>query len=897
MGECWALYGDCSANMADIDSIDSGHGSHTLSRHSDYRPAVRTLTIKLNDDCSDGWAPLLCRHLKAPQGMTQRSEDTRLLPPSSEFAGEQPHSATTRTQGRCSCISQRQLQLPWLGWWVQQWLSQSLPFLFPGGLHLVRISVRCYFHQVGERPSVVFRRRHRLLDLKVCIPTSFPPSPSSFPPRVIHFHLRAHWSPYQLPSKPSPPPSRSQSLPSMFSVQVTPAVTPLSPIPPLPSIAAKVLQHVGGHPFSITDPSFFQPSPIDGLSALGKRTLSNSSGCDPISFGELDPLAPQSYAIPSPTGSLSPLPYPLSPYPFTHLLHSPGTGGSQWLQYLSSLGKSGSSLSTINSESRDNPFVDRGMSFLASGEGEESGGIGSDDLSGMKESSTALGPHRPRAARELLPDSPQSQSHLHPQSASAAAQQFTSSAVDLSSSPQFGWPNDRSSMRYMPKSPFNDLPAAAAAGVSVAASDCGQPQSPTVASWLTLPQLRERLTKAVEVDVHPQEGDPVQQRPSITLGFQQAYPITNGNSQPSYLVIWPGVGAHQGPVVTLESPFKADPAVANPFFSSYPQEVERASTLLEPNPTQLHLVDVLFDMARINPSLAAILPNIPYMNRSQLGGYQREVVEVIPGRRPDYGRFGERVTGSGIIVQLHVEVLTVRELSSYPVPPPEPVVFFTNTRSDHPFNDTTQIAHPILLPPPFISNPLFTTAQRERCYPYEQRASVLSLASVTFHQLRTASTTDVHWRTATHNINSLESDVMTVFSTSKESRSSPPSSDPRTYRYLSNELNDLSTLSSSSTHSKLREQNLMSAVIESSTRLSYDFGRVVIPVARACLSHPSPPSLYADALPVMSVLCPAQTHLADSQGLFSQAVDPSTASSAHSGRVNSYASVHRLLPR
>ena len=225
-------------------------------------------------------------------------------------------------------------------------------------------------------------------------------------------------------------------------------------------------------------------------------------------------------------------------------------------------------------------------------------------------------------------------------------------------------------------------------------------------------------------------------------------------------------------------------------------------------------MDVLFDMARINSSLAAILRDIPYMNHEQLACYRREVIQLIAGRPPSYGRFGEREIGTGITVQLHVELLTVERGSRCPVPPPEPVVFFTDPRYDYPSNDTTRIAHPILLPPPFISNPLYTTAQREGCYPCEQGASVLSLASVTFHHLITASTMDAHRHTATHNINSLDSDVMTVFSTSKESLSSPPSPDPRTYRYLSNELNDLNTLPSSSTPSPLREQNIMSATIE-----------------------------------------------------------------------------------
>jgi hypothetical protein len=413
-------------------------------------------------------------------------------------------------------------------------------------------------------------------------------------------------------------------------------------------------------------------------------------------------------------------------------------------------------------------------------------------------------------ARQLdLEDNPQSLLLL-PQCASSA-EQSTSSVVNSSSSPLPEMTDGLISTCTMRK-PLSVLESdPSAGGGSVVAGDQTQAQRSPPVLWCTLPQLRNLLAESTDVD--RSEWERVQE-PSILLGFHQDYPVVSGMSQVSYLVSWrcPGIQVIQQPPLTLEPPFQALKGVRipNTFYTSFPQQVTSASNLLEPKACELHLVDMLFDMARINSALATILDRIPIMSYSQLQSYHREDIDLIVGRQPHYGRFGERKIGTGILVQVHVALLRAKEGFNCPVPPPEPVVFFTAAGS-HPLPyDTKPIAHPILLQSPFTHNLLYSTSRRER-YPYEATSRAASLASVTFHYLTAVSKTDAHWYTATHNVSPAKSDVMTVFVAPTESSSSTtPAPVPLVYRYLTAELNNLP---SSSTHNTLREQNIMSAVI------------------------------------------------------------------------------------
>jgi hypothetical protein len=269
----------------------------------------------------------------------------------------------------------------------------------------------------------------------------------------------------------------------------------------------------------------------------------------------------------------------------------------------------------------------------------------------------------------------------------------------------------------------------------------------------------------------------------------------------------------QRPVLTLEPPFHKVNGieVTNSFFTSYHQQVDDASRLLYPKACDSHLVYVLFDMTLLNQTLATILDHIPVMSDSQLECYDSEFVKLIAWQQQPYGRCRERKIGVGVTVQLRVALLRVRGGINCPAPPPEPVVFFTTVSAG-----TAPIAYPILLPAPFIPNPLYTASQREDRL-YEQSPYAASLASVTLHHLKTESESDsaLHWHTATHNSIPSASDVKTVFIAPADSSSvTTATSAPLVYRYLSNNLNTLQ----SSSPIPLREQNIMSAVIDTFTR-------------------------------------------------------------------------------
>jgi hypothetical protein len=421
----------------------------------------------------------------------------------------------------------------------------------------------------------------------------------------------------------------------------------------------------------------------------------------------------------------------------------------------------------------------------------------------------AQGHIRPRSLDLAAVDYPYTQYRSPLFHSPSAAEQPSSSAVGVSSSPQpMLTSSGATSMCGQRQSAFSSPAAGSVAG------DSGQLRNSTAAVWLTLPDLRRAVTASTEVYSMPL--DEVQTTPpGILLGFHQDYPVVNGHSQVSYLVTWPGIVAGQGPLVTLELPFRENSVTVNPFFTFFQGQVNSASELLQPNPHHLHLVDVLFDMARINSHLAAIIDRIPVMALSELECYERAVTELIKGQPPHHRRcrFGERNIGQGITVELHVEQLLLKAKfkgSNSPAPPCEPVVFFTATRSDRHSPNPAQISHPILLPPPFIPNLLYATPSTGADR-YEQRPSAESLASVTFNHLKTVSHTDAHWHTAARNLSPSQSDVMTVFSTSKESSSSTTEAPvPLIYRYLSNELN---TLPSSSARAMPRERNIMSAAI------------------------------------------------------------------------------------
>jgi hypothetical protein len=446
------------------------------------------------------------------------------------------------------------------------------------------------------------------------------------------------------------------------------------------------------------------------------------------------------------------------------------------------------------------------------GEGGKGGGSSSAHLDNEEEGLAPVGP-RPALSRSQprrldLDDKPQH--HLALSQPASAVEQASSSATNPSSSPLFG-PRDSATSAVMQGSPLSsvELPAADV----TAADGGGRPaQHPTTARWVTIPQLRELVTQATGVSRSGQDG---MEKPSILLGFHQDYPV-HDKSVVSYLVTCESVGvaAHGGPSLTLESHSTAALRSSCPFNIAFMGEVRNAS-MFQPKPHELHLVDVLFDMARISSALATIVDDIPVMSNPELNNYYRDNIKLIPGQQHPYGRFGEKQIGTGFIVQLHVAVLRAKGGLICPVPPTEPVVFFTVAGSDQHPPDAASIAHPILIQPPLTLNPLYSTATRDR-YPYEETPCVTSLTNVSFHHLTTVSNdiAQCHWHTAGHNISSSNSEVMTVFATSKEFSSSitPPSeSVPLIYRYLSNDLN---TWPSSTPHSPLREQNIMSAVID-----------------------------------------------------------------------------------
>ena len=459
------------------------------------------------------------------------------------------------------------------------------------------------------------------------------------------------------------------------------------------------------------------------------------------------------------------------------------------------------------------------------------------------------------------------------------------------------------------------LRAPPAAGVSVADRGRGQARgsSGSTALWCTLTLLRSLLMGATVTakDLSAREKDC--RTPSILLGFHQDYPVVNELSQVSYLVTWESAesGVIQQSLLTLEAPLQASNGGDDPntFSTTFPQLVADASELLEPKACQLHLVDVLFDMARINPALAAIVDNIPVMSHAQLNDYYQEHIELIAGQHSDYGRFGERRVGTGAVVQLHVALLTAKGGSnSYcPLPPPEPVVFFTAAEAERHSPHTMRIAHPILLQPPsFTRTSLYSAVDGEH-YPYEDASCPASLASVTYHHLMAVHTSGTLWHTLTHNISPPDSDVKTgtIFVTATEcssdsSASTTSASTPLVYRYLSH---DLDTPSSSSTQchgdSSLREQNIMSAVM---SFIRAPQAVTLHPRCSRCVSvSPCPPLLFVVVLfPVYCspVRCGnVQTHMANCDGSFPREVDTSAACAVEHRGDGAYASIHRLLPR
>jgi hypothetical protein len=280
-----------------------------------------------------------------------------------------------------------------------------------------------------------------------------------------------------------------------------------------------------------------------------------------------------------------------------------------------------------------------------------------------------------------------------------------------------------------------------APNLSTAASNQGQAQCSPALRWCTLPYIRTLVRQAVDKG---KRSGPLIEQPSFLLGFHQDYPIVVGKSQMSYLVSWRSTDlCQQQPILTLESPFinSESTDIANPLFTLFHREVEKASVQLTPKPSETHLVDVLFDIAHLNPHFAAIVDQIPIISDSQLECYYREDITLTARQDRHYGRFGEKKIGTRLTVQLQVAVLKVRGgIINCPAPPAEPVVFFTIPAvqlGGHQLN-TMPLAHPILLPPKFIVDPLYNTGANSESYLYGQTSS-LSLASVTFHHLKTAS--------------------------------------------------------------------------------------------------------------------------------------------------------------
>jgi hypothetical protein len=852
-----------------------------------------------------------------------RSVEIHLLrsTPESASLGEQQHRVAVDAQRRCSYGALLQQHLP-LRWWGVPWRFQSFLILPNGELHL--ISVRCHFHQFGVGLSAFLRRRRHLLHLCILVLSS--PSPSSLPPRLLHLHPKVRLHPNRRLIALSTPPS----LPSPSSVTLTLSLLFRGQMSkPLPhgvnggrityqsSVSSQVelrvsisgshhtrgfegaLQreeavsygYAGTHDYPQPCGDVISPvpqTPPSPMSSPNRRSFTIPSLPSP----HRPHTPPQTPSSPSTTNSaahdvpsLSPPPFssdmgsqsPLShdfmddnhfslllesPHkPHLPLLLSPVSSNSvdrYWYVQLpspstGSYGRSCPKSQGASADSESESFADSAL-------------VGGAVRSLNEKEEEEVSPTKPcPAARRLDMGSAVESQHSQSlpsslsSSASSGAQSTSSAAASSFPMSTFSLTGVVAGERSSPVS--NGLPAA---GVSAATGVSEQLQCRTAVVWLTLPQLRDVVARVA--DANRSGGAGVKLR-NVLLACHQDYPVVNGKSQVSYLVTWAGVAGDEGHArVTFEAPFCGDSAAVNPFFTSYLQQAMKASGRLEPNPAQLHLVDVLFDMARIHPSLAAILNYIPIMTHEQLELYTKEDIELIAGRHPryiHYGRFGERNIGKGDTMQLHVALLKARVGSNSPdAPPPEPVVFFTTTTESNRHSPASmEIAHPILLPPPFIPNPLYTTAQRGG-YPYEHRFCAASLASVTFHHLTSVSG-DAHWHTATHNLSSTDSNVMTVLSTSKESLSAPPSSDPRIYRYLSNELN---VLFSSSTHGPLRERNLMSAAINASTRLTLHL--III----LCLSHPSP---LVSVMMRFPVLLPSfammQIHVAHSHNVLPRA--------------------------
>ena len=351
--------------------------------------------------------------------------------------------------------------------------------------------------------------------------------------------------------------------------------------------------------------------------------------------------------------------------------------------------------------------------------------------------------------------------------------------------------------------------------MSALASHLEPSQSSSPVEWYTLRQLRVEVAKATasNADSHSCRGKVGLAQSTILLAFHEDCPV-NEQSRLTYTVKWPGENTHSRAEVTMERPFLSEESSSlNPPSSSTLRPVGVTSKV-DPTAGNVHLVDVLFDLARLNPTLAAIVGNIPLMSNSQLMEYSREDVTLFAGRLlpHSHGRIGERRIGTGDVVQVHVALL-------YPVgmlrsgclpPPPEPVVFFTTATAP------VTVAHPVLLQdqPSLLSNPLYTTAQsvgegysqgEQSCIP-----RAVSLASVTFRHMTPIPHAEACWYTATHNLDPSNSDVKTIFVALPES--SPSSLTTPTsvvYQYLSNDLNTLS--SSAIIPHSLRDQNIRSA--------------------------------------------------------------------------------------
>jgi hypothetical protein len=710
-------------------------------------------------------------------------------------------------------------------------MSHSIPLLLPphGALHL--ISVHCQLLQVRVRSFGYIRDRRHHHHLVLCTLTSCPrpvPSSSSQPTHPIRCHLLLCSN-----QRSSTPPSASspRSFPhpgQMSSCSPSPYLVDDMGYPPFHTsdnilhtthgvsqleecvshrcptrsefLSNTVLDVLDSKIWAIAPgpacmDDFHSPtslSPSQRTLNLPLSTSSSSASCC-LHIPSWPPsLPPPMYLSPVKADSYSPQSGKLAGL-FSPRLASPSSSGGgdyvdSWFTDNGSLLSGGDSFMTSSSEEGEENRADGKLD-----------GVGGFQSMEEEEEVAAIVHYSTRRAlparRSLeLEDAPQSQFLL--QSASVADQPISSVADShFPSSSPLGLVHGVTSMRTQSSSlALGELPAD---GVSAPVGKSGQAQDSLAALWLTLPQLSDLVTQATHVESRARSGV---LRPSILLGFHQSYPVVNGQSQVSFLVNWLAVESttpHR-PLLTLETPFRMSLGGVNPFSMTFQQQVAEASRLLEPRPCELHLVDVLFDMARINPALATILDHIPIMSVPQLTCYSREDIDLIPGRQHHYGRLGERKIGTGITVQLHVALLRVRGGIDCPTPPPEPVVFFTA--------HTSHIAHPILLPPPFMPNPLYSATQTgSGRYPHKQTSCSASLASVTMHHLTSVSNGSTHWHTATHNINLSESDVMTVFVTSTEP--STASSFPLVYRYLSNELN---TLPSSTTYTSLREQNIVS---------------------------------------------------------------------------------------